>query len=72
MAREHPVASVPPVAALVRVHVPLAVVGVPVHVHDVGALSYPRPSIPPSLEYSNILRIVFYSGPKSPLISDTN
>ena len=51
--REHLIASVPPVVvALPRVDVPLAVVGVPIHVHDAGALSYQRPSIPPLLEYS--------------------
>lgn len=45
--REHAIASVPPVVvALPRVDVPLAVVGVPVHVHDAGALSYPRLSVP--------------------------
>ena len=49
--REHPVAGVPPVVvALPRVDVPLAVVGVPVHVHDAGALSYRKFSKPPSLE----------------------
>jgi hypothetical protein len=52
--REHLVVSIPPVVvALPRVDVPLAVVGVPVHVHDAGTLSYPEPSIPPSVEYSS-------------------
>ena len=51
--REHLIASVPPVVvALPGVDVPLAVVGVPVHVHDAGALSYPRSSMPLPFEYS--------------------
>jgi len=49
--KEHPTASIPPVVvADVRVDVPLAVVDVPVHVHDAGALSYPRSSITPPLD----------------------
>ena len=51
--REHPITSVPPVVvALPRVDVPLTVVGVPVHVHHTGVLSYPRLSMPPSVECS--------------------
>ena len=50
--REHLIVSVPPVVvALPRVDFPLAVVGVPVHVHHTGALSYPRSSKPLSVEY---------------------
>jgi len=68
--REHLITGIPPVVAtLPRVDVPLAVVGVPVRVHDTGVsriqdLPYHHPL--------NALWIVFYSGPRSPLISDTN
>ncbi len=51
--RQDAIASVPPVVvAIPRVDVPLPVVGVPVDVDDAGALSYPQPSVPPSVEYS--------------------
>ena len=72
---EHLITGIPPVVvALPREDAPLAVVGVPVHVDDAGALSYPRLSVsppvdPPSDRFFglNLTRDI-----TSPLISDTN
>lgn len=68
--RERLIASIPPVVvAIVRVNVPLAVVGVPVDVDDAGDLSYPRPSVPPPAESR---QIEFYTRPQSLPAKDTN
>lgn len=51
--REYTITGIPLVVVTVPgVHVPLAVVGVPVDVHHESALSYPKPSSAPPLESS--------------------
>src|SRR3989344_9371503 len=48
---KHPILVVPSVRILNRVGVHVTAVAVPVHVHR-AELSYRKPSLPPSLEYS--------------------